>query len=304
MKLYYYKDKKGNFGDDLNPMMWDVLAPEIFDGDDSTLLVGIGTLINERVPAAANKVVFGSGYGYSKPAVIDDKWNFYCVRGPRTAKQLNLDPKLAITDPAVLLKNMYTAPVENSGDVVFMPHHASTKLADWRPFCERAGMVYMDPADPIDTTIARISGARFVVAEAMHAAIVADAFRVPWIPVTCYDHILEFKWRDWCESMQLPYEPYSVPSLFDLDKHLDPSTLFKSRIKRGLKSIGIWTDNWTAPGPATNLAKMGDQVVARFRDVQANGRQYLSEDRLQQQAIERLMDKLDALRRDYARTPA
>ena len=31
MKLFYYKDPTGNFGDDLNPWIWYSLAPELFN---------------------------------------------------------------------------------------------------------------------------------------------------------------------------------------------------------------------------------------------------------------------------------
>ena len=43
----------------------------------------------------------------------------------------------------------------------------------------------------------------------MHAAIVADSFRVPWIPVIC-THRMDFKWRDWLSPFHLDYEPYML----------------------------------------------------------------------------------------------
>ncbi|HRG56916.1 MAG TPA: hypothetical protein PLG56_12795, partial [Lacunisphaera sp.] len=64
MKLYYYRDPIGNFGDDLNPWIWTSLLPEILDGDDKELFLGIGTVINSAVPAAPRKLVFGAGLGY------------------------------------------------------------------------------------------------------------------------------------------------------------------------------------------------------------------------------------------------
>ena len=50
MKLYYYKSPKGNFGDDLNPWLWNRLRPELFSENSDILFVGIGTLINHRLP--------------------------------------------------------------------------------------------------------------------------------------------------------------------------------------------------------------------------------------------------------------
>jgi succinoglycan biosynthesis protein ExoV len=48
MELFYYQraDKLRNFGDSLNPWLWERLLPNFFDGDPSTTFVGFGTLLN------------------------------------------------------------------------------------------------------------------------------------------------------------------------------------------------------------------------------------------------------------------
>ncbi len=58
MKLYYYKDVIGNFGDDLNSWLWDALIPDFFDQDESIRMSGIGTIINTAMPKADKWVVF------------------------------------------------------------------------------------------------------------------------------------------------------------------------------------------------------------------------------------------------------
>ena len=63
MKLHYFKAPNGNFGDDLNPWIWNRLAPDLLDGDPATLFVGIGTLLNDQLPSARHTVVFGTGAG-------------------------------------------------------------------------------------------------------------------------------------------------------------------------------------------------------------------------------------------------
>ncbi len=68
MQLYYFKDRRGNFGDDLNPWLWRQLLPEVMQGSPDELFVGIGTLLNHRLPAAPLKHVFGSGHGYGTKA--------------------------------------------------------------------------------------------------------------------------------------------------------------------------------------------------------------------------------------------
>src|SRR5919202_7036568 len=103
MKLYYSHCK--NFGDALNPWLWPQLLPRMLGQDDELLLVGIGTLLNDKVPANAVKIVFGSGVGYGNSLPhLDERWRIYCVRGPVSAMRLGIDPALAITDGAALLR--------------------------------------------------------------------------------------------------------------------------------------------------------------------------------------------------------
>jgi succinoglycan biosynthesis protein ExoV len=304
MKLFYYKHPCGNFGDDLNPWIWDTLAPELFDDDDSQLLVGIGTLINDKAPARPTKLVFGSGVGYNGTPVIDDRWKFYCVRGPRSAQFLKLDPALAISDPAVLLTQVAGPAPEPTGKVYFMPHHGSLGNADWRPVCAAAGIEFLDPSDDARDTVHKIRGARLVIAEAMHAAIVADAFRIPWIPVSCYDHILDFKWRDWCESLSMDYRPTALPSLWDMERQLSFADRAKGKLKRTLRGAGVWSQQWTPPVPATSNQREIDAASERLAGLARNGTTTLSEERRHLESIERLLEKLDRLRRDHAQALA
>lgn len=303
MKLFYYKDPIGNFGDDLNPWIWYNLVPEIFDEDDSTVIVGIGTLINSRAPEQPVKLVFGSGVGYHTFPIIDDKWKFYCVRGPLSAERLGLDRSYAISDPAVLLtKVVRSSPPKKTNTVCFMPHHASARFADWAGICKKAGILYIDPAADLNEAVFQIRQCRLLIAEAMHGAIVADAFRVPWVPVVCYDHILDFKWKDWCLSLKMEYRPERIPSIWDMEKNFSIVTHVKTKIKRNLQHVGIWTDNWTPPVPATNSREVEDKVIEALIKVSQGKSQFLSEDKYHQESIVRLMERLDQLKRDYSKS--
>ena len=302
MKLFYYKDPIGNFGDDLNPWIWYSLAPELFDDDGSEVFVGIGTLINSRAPVAHVKYVFGSGVGYHQFPDVTDRWNFYCVRGPLSAQRLGLDAAKAITDPAVLLTQVvpHGAP-KKTNMVSFMPHHASSRSANWRELCEKAGLNYIDPANDINETLFQIRQSRLVIAEAMHAAIVADAFRIPWVPVACYDHILDFKWQDWCQSLEMNYSPNRITEIYDMERGFSLEQRTKTRIKRGLQSVGIWTDNWTPPVPRTNRDQVEENVITALQKLATRTEPCLSKDTVQNISIERLLEQLDVVRRDFSK---
>jgi succinoglycan biosynthesis protein ExoV len=300
MKLYYYKHPSGNFGDDLNPWIWESLAPELFDDDESQILVGIGTLINDKAPTAPLKLVFGSGVGYNGAPKLDERWRFLCVRGPRSAQFLGLAPSLAISDPAVLLTQVAGPAPEKTGGVVFMPHHGSLHNADWRPVCAQAGVEFLDPSDDARETVGKIRGARLVIAEAMHAAIVADAFRVPWIPVSCYDHLLEFKWRDWTDSLHMDYQSTTLPRLWDMERQLPFADRAKGKLKRVLRDAGVWSSSWTPPVPATTGSREFDAAAAQLATLARSGTSFLSDERAHLESIERLLEKMAQLRREYA----
>jgi len=299
MKLFYYQGN--NFGDNLNPLIWNALAPQLLDEDDAAVLIGIGTLINSNAPPLPMKLVFGAGAGYMSPAKLDDTWKFYCVRGPKTARQLGLKECVAVTDPALLLTQIFTEPVTKTGEVCFMPHHASSGYADWATMCAKAGITYLDPADDTEFLIRKIRGAKLVIAEAMHGAIVADAFRVPWIPVRCYEHILGFKWEDWCESMSLSYRPEIIPSAWDCDRKLTVRERSITQLKRGLLRVGIWSDNWTLPLPATNIKKVEGVIVAALAQLALGNQAVLSDEKVQNVALDRLLVQLEKMKEDYVK---
>lgn len=209
MQLYYYRDPIGNFGDDLNPWLW----PQLFSRpleqcfDDDTLFLGIGSILNQKVPSQpTKKVVFGSGFGYGSLPSVTDQWQFYCVRGPLTAKVLGLPTQKAISDSAVLIRERIPPTQKATQCAAFMPHHLTAHYDRWQDVCESLNIRYIDPAAPVEETIEAIRTSEVIVTEAMHGAIVADAVRVPWIPVRTRPRIAEFKWQDWSSSLQIEHK--------------------------------------------------------------------------------------------------
>jgi succinoglycan biosynthesis protein ExoV len=93
-------------------------------------------------------------------------------------------------------------------DIAFMPHHRSAGGGFWRKACDALGIHYIDPRGfDIERVVRDVSASRLMIAEAMHGAIVADAFRVPWIAVSSVGETNDFKWQDWCGSLGLNYAP-------------------------------------------------------------------------------------------------
>lgn len=215
MKLFYYQAASGNFGDDLNGWLWEELAPGRWSDENDVLFCGIGTIIGNELPPARKVRVFSSGIGY-RPVPSDlpgTRWEIAALRGPLTAEVLGR-PELAVADGALLLSTLprlAPLPAEQRRQTIFIPHYEAMAEGDWNEACQRAGVDLVDPRQCAHHVIDRIRQARLVIADSMHAAIIADTLRVPWVPVASSRRINSFKWLDWTLSLNLPYEPSRLP---------------------------------------------------------------------------------------------
>jgi succinoglycan biosynthesis protein ExoV len=207
MKLTYYAGDPPNFGDEINATMWDHLLPKGFlDDAEDELFLGIGSILWDSHPREPRKIVAGSGFGgYTPPPDLKDgKWEILWVRGPYTAKVLGIDPSLAIADAAVLVRATPLPASAKHVDVAFMPHVDSLSRGAWAEVCAAAGMTFLDPRAPVDQLLAQIRGARLVITEAMHGAIISDALRTPWIAALPLFQEHRAKWDDWASSLDIP----------------------------------------------------------------------------------------------------
>lgn len=214
LSIHYYRTDPPNFGDALNGILWERLIPGLSGIRSDAVLVGIGTILDEHIPAGRPVLVFGSGAGLIRLPPLDTRRDIriLAVRGPLTARIAGLPPELAITDPALLVRHVFPELVRTpfhpaAGPVVFVPHVTTADQEAWTTICQRAGVELVDPRSDCLQVMRRIAGARLVITEAMHAAIVADAFRVPWVPLASTPQFSTFKWADWTLSMRVPLRP-------------------------------------------------------------------------------------------------
>lgn len=297
MRIYYYHDSYGNFGDELNQWLWPRMLPRGFDSSDNALLLGIGTLIREEVPSEPVKVVLGAGIGYGDLPRLDESWRFYAVRGPRTAAALGLPGDLSMTDAAALLNVLETRNSRQDG-VGFMPHHLSRGLFDWGRLCRRIGVTYLDPRAPVPRLLDTIKSLRLVLAEAMHGAIVADALRVPWIPVRAYPHINTFKWEDWTASLELPYAAHALPALYD-NHRLEPAERMREYLRRAWRLRSL-TRQGSPPRETPTTAADAERATAQLADLARHRHgATLSDDAVHADRLERLSGALARVIADW-----
>ena len=124
------------------------------------------------------KHVFGAGYGgyTATPDLHDGSWTVQFVRGPQTARRLQLAPKLALADPAILVR--LAAPMEPVAghEVSFMPHWQSMQRGHWDIACKLAGITLIDPRRPVDEVLGLMRGSRLLIAEATQIAPIGQGY--------------------------------------------------------------------------------------------------------------------------------
>ncbi len=210
MKIHMYEEFP-NFGDALNRFIWPQWFGEELAKDDDILMFGIGTLLGQKITHTGKVIVCGSGCGYEPKLenVDKDNWDIFFVRGPLTAMALGLPESIAITDPAILTPRVIPK-APPSGEIIFVPHWETSRNVLWQQACKDAGITYVDPLGDTKEIVEKISSAKLVIAEAMHAAILADAYRVPWVAVSTSARINKFKWEDWGRSLSV------LPHFYDM----------------------------------------------------------------------------------------
>ena len=121
--------------------------------------------------------------------------------------------------------------IQKEFEYSYMPHHVTENIfPGWKELIESEGIHYISPQNEPLAIIEQIRKSKRLLAEAMHGAIVADVFRVPWIPVKSSAHINQFKWEDWALSLDMEIKFHTLPSLFG-DKAL--SKIIAERLKVG-----------------------------------------------------------------------
>ena len=298
MKIYYYKTEPGNFGDDLNPWMWPKLLPKVFSGSvlytppkrpivncSDTIFLGMGTILNERIPKNPVKVVFGTGAGGNKPPKIDTKWHIYCVRGPISAKILGIDPALGISDPAVLLRTLDLPTASKVHKFSFMPNHLTHRIEGpiLNKLCKNLNINYIDSSSTVDEVLKKIIQSEILITEALHGAVVADALRIPWIPVKAHNYIFDLKFLDWCNTIQLDYKPNKM--IYRLWKPISNDNKINS-----CKNIIKNTMN------TFNKPLIRRSLIKIMREEKA----LLSSDHVIDNVTGRLLSKLDKLKEDIS----
>jgi hypothetical protein len=234
-----HHQRRGNLGDALNLLVLDAFgltahrspaseppkAPDHGSPLTPTLLA-IGSMVDDRVIADrhARCVVWGSGWrgnplSDATRALLDVR----AVRGPHTAAALGLTGQVPLGDPALLLPRILDPdtlrrtrrptgrpPVRRA---IVVPHvnHISGAPEVGCDVTVTAGVRQTDLWGRFSTTdvvrrVRSIANASFVLAGALHAAVIAQAYGVPWAAWRGPDVDCPAKWDDWAAYLGIELE--------------------------------------------------------------------------------------------------
>ncbi|MGY4493088.1 polysaccharide pyruvyl transferase family protein [Pseudomonas sp. TE3610] len=299
-----FAEGSDNVGDDLNAWIWSALTGDIHS--EGTALLGIGTLLNaefcRRLEGVRKICVMGTGAGYGKPPVIDERWHFYSVRGMGTAAALSLPADRAVADAAYLMATLDWAQYrEARSSVVVVPHHRSLRYLDWQAVCERAGLQFLSPLTPPAEFMKALTQARLVITEAMHGAILADIARVPWTGFSFGGQFNPQKWGDWAGMFDLtpeirPLGGFYDRTFFGADRQFWYHA--SKNIKVGLGRLGVGRQKWRKiTPPSLSIQQSKRQLAARLASLSLLPGQ-LSNEQVLNARVDQLYLRLAQLRTD------
>lgn len=284
-RLVSYRAPNRNVGDDFSEWMFSRALGQRLQPDGKVLLFGVGSILSQDMflrnndPNISACVVFGSGArdSYSLPDMTSAKWKVYCVCGHLTAQAAGLAPNAVVADPAVLAPRLQPAKHLGTGPVGIVPYFTASDAA-WRKVADRLGWRVISPSLRIEQFVSELTQCSRVWCESMHGAIFADAYGVPWRPVSATSLLNEgrthaFKWTDFCSALGVPFDPWTGLSLPYQAKGA------KARVKELVK-IEV-------------IAKM----LAR---ADRHDRHVLSDRRVLAQLQDELLNRLDAMCLDFS----
>ena len=274
MKLVYYRatDPAGrpsaNFGDDLNLWLWPKVLPRyLLEGEPTSLLYGIGTLLGPDMPREP-KVILGSGTAQRTPIKVDDSWQVVFVRGPVTCQVLSIPETYAVTDPAALVSR-HANVVRRPKVLAWMPHFWQMyEHADlYRATCDRAGVKLIDPRQSPESVFEQLADVELLLAGAMHAAIVGDALGIPWVSCHVGRVTQPLKWLDFTSSLEMDVTHHAGGVLTLAMRRagtLCPSVLLERRLASFLKACARQRPNLSDRGVFESRVVEIEKRLARF----------------------------------------
>jgi hypothetical protein len=165
--------------------------------------------------------------------------------------------------------------------------------AAWDEFSKETGIHIIDPRLPVEDFLVELAQTKRVLCEAMHGAILADTFNIPWFPVKMYDHINEEKWFDWTEAFDLKIKFDYLNPIWKGDIGLSFKVRVKNSIKRIFKYFGIFDGRFDNVKPRTSKKSELNIVANKMRKLSSNAKFFTTDRDIMNTKIDNLIDKIE-----------
>jgi succinoglycan biosynthesis protein ExoV len=165
----------------------------------------------------------------------------------------------------------------------------------YRAACDELGLTYLSPREPVDAFLAVVSGSRRVISEALHGAIVAEAYNVPWAPVITTHHVMHLKWRDFCDTVGVAYRPYEI----HLNVAFDGRPRLANRLKHAAYRLGLGKQRYKYLPLARAGGDEAHRIADRLRPILDGDGFSIGDPAVRNRSVERLDAAIDRFRRSY-----
>lgn len=268
MKIPFYYCDIPNFGDALNPVIFDRLAGiDIREAPvDFARIMGIGSLgdnlLVDAKDGAFNEnpiALFSTGIGFEEgrfphnpnivlPERLRRNVKCYALRGKltdaRLSKMLGRPTGAVLGDGGLLVRYLVDADkLEKKYDLGIVPHYADSGNAIFSAIARRVpNSRILDPTRTVDGFLKDLCACKAVISTAMHPLIACDALRIPnqWVRIS-EETTSRYKFHDYYsvfgkhkEPLDLTSHEFGQADLKNLIRNYDISDEQVSKVQRDL----------------------------------------------------------------------
>lgn len=204
-----------NLGDELAPYILEKFCGQNLEkvnpGRNEHALFSVGSILSDA--CFKTQTIWGSGLiaAQARPKVMP---NILAVRGPLTARVLQIDGKVPLGDPALLLPDIFQPQrsTEKKIKLGIIPHYIDQKdfVSRFVSQGEKSYIILNIASDKVEEFISRVVECDFIVSSSLHGVIIAQAYNIPAVWVEFSDKVIGsgFKFFDYFHSVGVaPYKP-------------------------------------------------------------------------------------------------
>ncbi|MCG8785885.1 polysaccharide pyruvyl transferase family protein [Tenacibaculum finnmarkense] len=238
--LFFHETGKiKNFGDDINPVLFEKLTGKrvvskrkILNFRKKTVYFFIGSILHNL--KMSNVVVIGSGFINSSPNGYKKPKKIVAVRGALTRDVFlknNIDCPEVYCDPALLLPFfLKNNNVNKKYDVGIIAHFADKEILQ-KIIIESEGLTYkiIDISSEQNQFIKDLCDCKTILSSSLHGVIVAHAYKIPALWIKLSDRLIggSFKFNDYATSAGVKeMYCYNVDKILNLQTAVVKSTLY------------------------------------------------------------------------------